>query len=248
MLKFIGTTFLAFLSVSGVANGFLNTRPRPALLAQQSNQQSLHRHHAAVDPHTIIQQVDHLAATSELLHNAQIESLLSTMYATGVAHGHSDPWFGSDPYLAAGKSLVPQGLTVAPPADLPAAAQFFSEKGWNVMDSANMKPEPSLPGINNIGGILPARETNIPPTDNVAVFSAQVEWAANFMNVAMKLPLAAFVYALVEFCILRKNVNLYKSEIEQESQTTLWAETMATVFVRLIAMSVVAIGTLTIFG
>ena len=68
------------------------------------------------------------------------------------------------------------------------------------------------------------------------------------MNVALKLPLAALAYVLVEFFFLRSGVDMYKSEIESESATALWADTLATTFVRLVAMSVIAIATLTIFG
>ena len=233
-MKLLENKFLTLVSVIGVADCFIHPR-------QENIPQPLH---AMVDPHSMIHHV-----TDASQHNPHLESLVSTMLTTGVAHGHSDPWFGApDPYLAAGKSIAPPGFTGLPvPSDLSPVGEFFSKRGWPIMDGTMIAPESILPGFSQTGGILPAREI-LPPIDTPEVFAAQVEWSANFMNVALKLPLAALAYVLVEFFFLRSGVDMYKSEIESESATALWADTLATTFVRLVAMSVIAIATLTIFG
>mmetsp|Transcript_13982 Transcript_13982/g.18228 ORF Transcript_13982/g.18228 Transcript_13982/m.18228 type:complete len:247 (-) Transcript_13982:341-1081(-) len=239
--------FLTFISLWGIADCFMNSRPKPLLKTPAA---SLQKQRALVDPNLIIQHVTDATTTSAIMQNAHLDAVLSTVYSSGVAHGHSDPWFGApDPFLSAGKSIVPPGSSgLSIPSDMPQVAEYFAKKGWPILESSSIAPEGTLPGFSSTGGILQARDPSIPPTDTPEVFAAQVEWSANFMNVALKLPLAALFYVMVEFFFLRSNVDIYKSEIERESATTLWADTLATGFVRLIAMSIVAIATLTIFG
>mmetsp|Transcript_26158 Transcript_26158/g.72147 ORF Transcript_26158/g.72147 Transcript_26158/m.72147 type:complete len:256 (-) Transcript_26158:169-936(-) len=243
------------LAWGAMVDGFISTRFRPQTLPVHTRVLSLQRRQAHVDPNAVLQHVNDLAAAPHLLQHqhANLESLLSTMYTSGVAHGHSNPWFGPpDPILEAGKSVVPatrDAASTTSPDALPQLAQQYLDKGWKIVDNSLLTPEKDLPGMTTTGGhILPARKTLPLRTDTVDVVTAQVEWAASYMNVALKLPLAAFFYVLVEFFFLRSNVDMYKEDIEQESQTALWADTLATIFVRMIAMSVVAILTLTVFG
>ena len=175
-----------------------------------------------------------------------IDALLSTLYNTGVAYGHSNPLFGPpDPYLQAAKSIAPLVTPDTPAPDLSPDLQEMVSKGVKVMDTSNIKPEQRLPGI-----VYPVRtvlDRGPMSSDYLATFSAKANWASSFINVFDKLALASFVYCLVEFFFLRPNVDLYKSEIEQESPTSLLAEALATFAVRVLAMGLVALLTVAIF-
>lgn len=261
-MGFVLCALTILMSVAGLTEAFLNPRTklfRPNNSLQEKCATTVHDKgkrspicQSQLDPHAFVEHINYMTIAYDSIHNTHFETLLSTMYTTGIAHGHSNPWFGPpDPYLNAGKSIAPLGSSVPPPSapttDMPSLVKFFSNKGVPILDSSTITPENYLPGFTPTESILPAHR-KLPPANNAAVFSAQVEWAANYMNVALKLPLAALVYAIVEFFFLRSDVDLYKSEIEQESKSALWADALSTVFVRIIAMTVIAVLTLAIFG
>jgi hypothetical protein len=85
------------------------------------------------------------------------------------------------------------------------------------------------------------------PLETPATFAAQVQWSAGFLNVIDKLPEAVFVHALIEFSILRPNLDLHKEDIES-NPGPVWADTIAVTTVRLAMFTVVAAVTTTIFG
>jgi hypothetical protein len=175
------------------------------------------------------------------------------------ATGHSQPlWGPPDPYLSAGQSIPPSskgfvelGIEKVPFTDLPDQVRLTLSDGYKVLDSSTIKSENILPGFSPVGGILPAHNPLLPP-EIPATFVAQVEWSAKFINVIDHLPEAAFTYALIEFFILRPGIDLYKEDIEMQSEDgptgVLTAEVAAVTGVRLFVFFVVAILTNLIFG
>lgn len=171
------------------------------------------------------------------------------------AAGHTQPFWGTpDPYLTAGSSIAPPAKNLADMgvakttelSSLPEQVQIAASKGWKILEYESIKTENLLPGFSPTGGILSAHNTAI-PAETPETFAAQVEWAANFLNVVDKLPYAALAYAFVEFFILRPGIDLYKEDVEEEPSDVL-AETIVTTGVRMGAFCLVAISTLGIFG
>jgi len=66
------------------------------------------------------------------------------------------------------------------------------------------------------------------------------------VHVLDKLPTAAFLYLLVEFFILRPNVDLYKEDIEEDA-TGVLIESTVSIGVRMVALAIVGVITLIIF-
>jgi hypothetical protein len=181
------------------------------------------------------------------------------------ATGHSQSFFGTpDPYLAAGKSIAPtakalsdMGIMVVPGKGgmatttatietWPDLAKRAFEDGIPVLHQSALTREPILPGFAPVTSLLPHHNPMV-PLETPATFAAQVEWSAGFLNVIDKLPQAVFVYALIEFFILRPNLDLYKEDIES-NPGRVWADTVAVTTVRLAMFTVVAAVTTTIFG
>jgi hypothetical protein len=188
------------------------------------------------------------------------ESLLSTMYTATLdgiklvpAHEHTQPLFGPpDPYLTAGKSIAPaakslidMGVEKIAPIELSKEVQAEVAKGWKLLDWNSIQTESNLPGFRTTRGILP--QHNQVPDETPETFAAQVEWAARFLPVIDKLPYAALSYGLIEFFLLRPNLDLYKEDIEDEPERAT-AETIATTGVRMAVFLVIAVVTVTIFG
>jgi hypothetical protein len=165
------------------------------------------------------------------------------------ATGHSQPLFGPpDPYLTAGKSIAPStkvllemGVDVSSKSDLRGAAGSLP-----IMDGSMLKPAAGvLPGFAPTHGILPTSTLMTLPggsgggfeTPDTALINTQ--WSLSIVDVVDKLPQAVFLYALVDFFILKPNIDLYKEDIEAEPGTiTLdWATGM---LVRLATFGVIA--------
>lgn len=175
------------------------------------------------------------------------------------ATGHSQPlWGPPDPYLSAGHSIPPSsnnlnalGVEKVPFTDLPDEIRLAMNEGYKVLDAATIKSENLLPGFSPVGGILSPPNPQIPP-ETLSTFTAQIEWSAKFINVIDHLPEAAFTYALIEFFILRPGIDLYKEDIEMQSDEgptgVLTAEVAAVTGVRLGVFLVVAVLTNLIFG
>ena len=201
----------------------------------------------------------------------ELPALLSTMLSTALvpAHGHSNPLFGPpDAILAAGKSVAPSakamvdlGLTqiktaadILPTAEgttTPAFAQSVQTamtRGWKVLSDANIMNGGGthLPGFKETGGILPYHNPNL-PVETPATFAASVEWSVNLVHVIEKLPYAAFWYALVEFFILRPNIDLYKEDIDNDPNGAI-IETLTVSGIRMGAFFIIALVTTTMYG
>lgn len=172
------------------------------------------------------------------------------------AHGHTQPlWGPPDPYLSAGKSIAPSAQALAnnlgitksdasiAAAALPDYAQKAASNGWNILDPARIHAQNLLPGFSPTGGILPAHNPNI-PAETPATFMAQIEWSAKFLNVVDNLPAVAFAYALVEFFLIRPNLDMYKEDIEEEPSEVL-TETVSVTGVRLAVFAIIAVVTTT---
>jgi hypothetical protein len=176
------------------------------------------------------------------------------------ATGHSQPlWGPPDPILSAGKSIPPStnrlsemGIVPTAITDMPEPIQQTIKAGYKTLDASTIQRDIVMPGFTQTSGILPIHNPRLPP-ETPATFAAQVEWSAKFLNVIDKLPEAAFVYALVEFFILRPGLDLYKEDIDlqqEEGATTgvLTAETLAVTGVRFGVFLIIAIITNFIFG
>lgn len=208
---------------------------------------------------------------------ASLESTTTLLSSTSSAsaylqpaHEHAQPlWGPPDPYLSAGKSIAPlssvpstaaldaaaatatstssapQLSTVSP--ELAQQARLAAARGWNVLDAQGIKAEATLPGFAETGGILPRHAPNMPLAETPATFAAQVEWSASFLRVVDRLPYAALLYALVEFLVLRPNVDLYQEEVEDDPARAL-ADSIKVTTVRMGAFAFVAVVTLVVFG
>jgi hypothetical protein len=165
------------------------------------------------------------------------------------ATGHSQPLFGPpDPYLTAGKSIAPStkvlldmGVDVSSKSDLRGAAGSLP-----IMDGSMLKPAAGvLPGFAPTHGILPTSTLMTLPGGGIggvetpATALVNTQWSLGIVDVVDKLPQAVFLYALVDFFILKPNIDLYKEDIEAEPGTiTLdWATGM---LVRLATFGVIA--------
>jgi hypothetical protein len=212
-----------------------------------------------VDPNDIAS-----AATS--LSQPELPALLSTMLSTALqpAHGHSNPLFGPpDAFLSAGHSIAPSaktlskmGITHAKSITemLPNSSAEFQQqvgaavtKGWKILDNTDLTGHGGdpLPGFSQSkGGVLPTRTE---PVDSLESFALEVKWASGFLNVMDKLPFAAFWYAMVEFFLLRPNVDLYKEDIEADP-VGVAAESFSILGVRCVAIAIIAIITNGVYG
>ena len=234
-----------FIVISGavISNGF--SIARLSDLPRRSSSLPM----AAVDPSSFVHTpVDLSNSAIDSVQHA--EALISTIYSSGVAHGHSNPWFGPpDPYLEAGRSIAPLKPVTDPSAapNVPEIVQELVAKGLKVIDASGIKEQDYLPGFVPPSNSFISRDAIPVAPESLPGFLAKAEWASSFSNVLDKLALASFVYCLVEFFYLRPNIDLYKSEIEEESQATLWADVVATFSVRFVAMAFVALFTLAIF-
>jgi len=212
----------------------------------------------AVDPevsNSLASSLQHLIPHDVVAHHHNWETLLSTLYTASAetllkpAHEHTQPFWGApDPYLSAGKSIAPtvdMGIEKAT-QELTQQAQAAAAKGWNLLDSTRVTPENSLPGFTNPSGILGPHDPRL-PAETPESFAVQVEWSAKYLNVVDKLPYVAFTYALIEFFLLRPNLDVYQEDVEEE-QGAVMAETVVTTGVRLGALCFLAIVTAAIFG
>jgi len=210
------------------------------------------RRMAAIDPNDLASLASaHTDVTSW-------DAILSTMYASTVdglmkpAHGHTQPLFGpSDPFLNSGHSIAPnlKALDLAPPTmdQLTGAAQEAIKKGYKVVDPANFQAGggSALPGFKDAGGILPRHDPNVPKLSGA--LPGQVKEAAIHYRILQKLPFAAFVYVLIDFFVLRADVDLYKEDIEGEPMEVA-AETVAVAGVRLGVFFLLGVVTVLLFG
>jgi hypothetical protein len=216
-----------------------------------------------MDPNEIV------SAVSSHGSHPEIPALISTMLTSALklpeAHGHSNPFFGPpDQYLAAGKSIAPSakaladmGITHAKAASemVPDASPAFQEKaaaamnkGWKLLNGASIMNGgyDQLPGFVETKGILSAHNPNV-PAETPETFASEVKWAAGFFNVMDKLPFVAFWYAFVEFFVLRRNVDLYKEDVENDP-VGVAADTISIAGVRFLAIGIISTITLGFFG
>lgn len=163
--------------------------------------------------------------------------------ALTVTPAHTQPlWGPPDPYLSAGKSIAPSVKALAEmgiaPTDLP--------RNKDVLDGAAIHAQTLLPGFSPTRGILPTHVMGL-PAETPETFAAQVEWSARFLNVIDQVPTIVFAYALVEFFLLRPNLDLYQEEI-RDQPTQVMAGTVAVTGVRVGVFFAIAILTCTVFG
>ena len=83
--------------------------------------------------------------------------------------------------------------------------------------------------------------------DSPEAYAAVVEWSANFLRTVDKLPYLALGYGMIDFFILRPNLDWYKEEVEDEPGQVV-AEVMGSTAVRMSIFCVLATLTMTFFG
>jgi hypothetical protein len=186
-----------------------------------------------------------LAETSAFLHyqyqrsNSFLQASSLSSFNVAIlkpATEHTQPlWGPPDPYLSAGKSIAPSAKALADMGIAPPD-----------VDSAAIHAQMLLPGFSPTRGILPTHVMGL-PAETPETFAAQVEWSTRFLNVIDHIPTIVIAYALVEFFLLRPNLDLYQEDI-REQPTQIMAETVAVTGVRLGVFFVIAILTCTIFG
>jgi hypothetical protein len=162
------------------------------------------------------------------------ETILSTMYATTVDG-------------LAQSSVADTTATTTGPSALSEAAQNLIRDG-KLLDLRNDKMVSITAGFHEPGGILPKLTTNqLPPRGTTTNFFGQVKSSASMLNVLDKLPMAAFVYVLIDFFLLRPGMDLYKEDIEEDPTGAL-AETVAVTTVRLGVFALISFVTLAFFN
>jgi hypothetical protein len=182
---------------------------------------------------------------------AQIKSIAPSAKALmdmGITSSASSATSASSSDVATLASDALNSMTSSSP-ELQAKIQGALQRGIPVRDATstmtNMGSSTHLPGFAETRHILPARTP--PPAETEATFAAQVEWAAQFLNVIDKLPFVAFYYALLEFFILRPGIDLYKEDVENDPAGVL-AESVVVLAVRVAVFCVVGIVTVSMFG
>lgn len=164
---------------------------------------------------------------------------------------HTQPlWGPPDPYLSAGKSIAPTLSELAANTNTETwsdEARMFLKQGVQILDGTALHAERVLPGFTPTGSLLSPHSVSSYDASTPAVWAATVEWAADFANIIEMLPIAAFVYALVEFFFLRPNLDLYKEDVEVDSTRAL-TDAVAVTGVRVAMFCVVAIVTVGVFG
>lgn len=171
------------------------------------------------------------------------------------ASGHSQPLFGPpDPYLSAGKSIAPstsalmetgmRSNEITPTAG-PGASTAL---GAQVIDAGQILSRDTLPGFVPHGGGFLATHNSAVPLETPATFAAQVEWSAQFLHVIDVLPLIAFLYALVEFFVLRPNLDWYREEVVQPQNPGMVMDTATAMGTRVAIFAMLAVITDIIFG
>ena len=164
------------------------------------------------------------------------DTILSTMYATTV-----------DGLAKSSVADTTAATTTTGPSALSEAAQNLIRDG-KLLDLRNDKVVSFTAGFHEPGGILPKLTTNqLPPRGTTTNFFGQVKSSASMLNVLDKLPMAAFVYVLIDFFLLRPGMDLYKEDIEEDPTDAL-AETVAVTTVRMGVFALISFVTLAFFN
>ena len=245
-----------------LTTAFITSKLRPIVMIPRHSSIVSNRHSSSLsfDMTTPSQLLPHDMRTLQL----QIPVLQQSVYYPPASE-HTQPgwWNGGspDPYLTLGKSIVPStkslsdmGITTI--NDTSKVVAKFGTQITNdhkfIIDATHIHKEDVLPGFTKTGSILSQHiswdaSAAASPPPSVVSFVASIDWASHFINVIDRLPLAVLVYVLIEFFILRPNINTYKEEIE-DNPTGIFADTMAVATVRVTMFCMVAIATVGVFG
>jgi hypothetical protein len=194
-------------------------------------------------PDPLLAQIKSIAPSAKALMDMGISSSASS---SATASSSDVATLASD-----AMNSVTSSSTSSYSPELQAKIQGALQRGIPVRDATTTMTSTTtglpthLPGFVETRHILPSRTP--PPAETEATFAAQVEWAAQFLNVIDKLPFVAFYYALLEFFILRPGIDLYKEDVENDPAGVL-AESVVVLAVRVAVFCVVGIVTVGIFG
>mmetsp|Transcript_24960 Transcript_24960/g.34913 ORF Transcript_24960/g.34913 Transcript_24960/m.34913 type:complete len:266 (+) Transcript_24960:198-995(+) len=194
-----------------------------------------------MDPHQLMTTVvDNHHVMDESIHAAQntYETLMSTLVAPAMkltpAHEHVNPLFGPpDQYLQAGKSIAPMnpnafqdaGLTVPKPldqVDLPEDFQkIMMQNKRAVLDPNSITAfDNVMPGFKksvDAGSSVSNRFSGVTPGDiSQATMEEEMKYAIYNMHVIRKLPMAALLYVLTEFFLIKPVADMYAEDIEDD--------------------------------
>lgn len=200
--------------------------------------------------HVLCRTISAFAVAPQLRQPVSNESKTTTttsLFLLKPAMEHSQPFWGGtpDPYLTAGKSIAPSARALT---DLGIVAVDKSNSLGTtlpVLDASQLIPEAVLPGFAPTGSFLSS--PIVPYESSATTFGLQLQWATDFLPVLDALPQVVFAYALVEFFILRPNLDVYLEDI-QANPGRAWTDAVAVTSVRLAMFAVVAAVTTTVFG
>jgi hypothetical protein len=162
-----------------------------------------------------------------------------------------------DPSVIATATSLKDAVTMSPTEPTTTATNAF------VIDASHIHRyvDNVLPGFTPTGGILSSQQTNMnlfmdpstttttttSTTPSVISFVVTIDWASKFINVIDALAPAVFWYALLEFFILRPNLDTYREEIEDDP-TGIVTDTIVVTTVRLGIFCLIAMVTVGIMG
>jgi hypothetical protein len=151
---------------------------------------------------------------------------------------------GLEPHGVTAQDLLPQGEKTIPRYGLFDMFKFHND--IKPLDASMIVRggDATFPGFATTKSILaPHVEETVRP-DSPTSFVARMKGAGAILPVIDKLPQVAFYYAFVEFFFLRRDVDLFKEEVEDDP-TGVAAETVSDIAVRVGILFVIAMVTLT---
>ena len=170
------------------------------------------------------------------------------------ASGHSQPLWGKpDPFLQAGKSIVPPGMVKNSLEG--GYSEYYSSKevqaaaskGWKILDATTIQAEAVLPGFTKHGSYI-LQPSAIPPASPFT-FAAQTDYAIWLLPIYQKLPYAVLAYGLLEFFILRRNLDTYMEEYySSRNDGKAVADTLLTTGVRVVVFLMITSFLLLVWG
>jgi len=195
-----------------------------------------------MDPHHLMTTaVDNHHIVGDSIDAAQnaYETLVTTLVAPAMkltpAHEHVNPLFGPpDPYLQAGRSIAPMnpnafqdaGLTVPKPldhVDLPEDFQkLMMQNKRAVLDPNSITAfDDVMPGFKKSAdaGAVAGNKflSGVTPGDiSQATMEEEMKYAIFNMHVIRKLPMAALLYVMTEFFLIKPVADMYADDIEDD--------------------------------
>jgi len=201
--------------------------------ATKSRQQS--RLSATIlDPVDIVTNAQHAETLAAIL-----TSTIVAPSADALAHLHGAAT-ATAPMAKQATATIQDMLPSAGDA-MQAQAQQALDGGYKILDATRFVHggADKLPGFSETQSVVAPHLLPGPSDEAVTmkewpqtIFKARMEYASTMLRAIQKLPYVAFAYALLEFFVLRSDVDIYKEDVE-EDPTGVLAETVSDTSVRL---------------